>query len=1531
MKFLRIFGLFVLVSGFVFGNAFSAGSEPSTVQSITLSANGGEPDNTLYEFNSTFYCDYEASKAIGINANIFTRCERQKPTKAGAGAFNGYYSDASGGTQMIDSDGVIIQENFVAGTVSDTWYAHYDEVVTNPCTPFMLKPAPSGFSGNNCLDYYTPTLHQQAPSIDNGCMPAARTGYTFGGYKDELNFTWYDNNLSPTTGQWPEYLCDADEVILTAIWNGNCNTISFNDNNVGDTNVNANNTQRKSTGEVAWLDVNPIDPNSCGKPLGTNPTAQIPTNANATFMGYYTTRGTSGSQIFDANGAATDYGTNTWTINTNTVLYAHWQCDAGYTWNEEKHTCDQKKGEAVYKCYTGDEPGVSDEPAIGQDYAVKPLGFYSSCENVLGGNFSGWLFSGDMYGTMHVPGDVISDWDYNDNQSFVPGYTATFSCDNNYWTGNSSSQLVSLGAEILVPEMTCTPKQEYVGWLDTTNTQWHATRSATNSPIYGESCGAGEVTANGDGESDFSYNCPTNLTFTPSGGFINRTIHLSCNGHEEDITVTYEQRNQISELVEAALNNLCGAGSCSAPSLLPHGHWEICSDYWPDGFNFSGLEDIGNGCYSTSPNYPHFDLTQLNQYWNQIGTFSISSIWVCPKYVKYQCNDDSNPVYNDTGAYTAYNGEGYSILTHQTVGCTDAAYNFVNWKLDGSDDTYYSENADVDPWPYETDVTLVAQWGDAKSYDITYYYDGTASWGTGNHPGTYTADDLPLTINAVMTRDHSIFVGWCDDAALTQNCAAPRTIPTGTTGDVHFYAKWECEGGYALDSQTGLCEPCPENHYSTGTQCVPCEDGFSAPAGSSDASACSKTCSVACVWNASVCPLNASCNPDMTSNPNNGTVNQTQQHDNGECYDEQTQQLLSPIECEFDFDCEPGYTLNTSGDVCVAKQYAVKYKCSVDDNNPYPDPTQAVFGQTYTILGLGDTGCTNEGHNFLGWQFGDIGTTYYQPGGIMWNFTDENPVFTAVWGDANTYTITYKPNYVGADQSDLTQTVTYGGTFFTPGAGTFHRDGYQMIKWGDDGTTPSQSYPLLGQEYMYNNTSNIDLYALWEQCAAGTYSVDSTCTDCPPEYPKSTQGASAISQCYKDCSKPCTTVACPEHSQCTQSSETYSGIEYYNSTCSAVPQACTITDITCDANYYLDGTTCKPCPDGYPHSDANATSQSQCYHDCETPCGTLEPCPEHAICTYGVKPNPGAWYYNTSACDARALECPVTAFICDDGYEQDDDHCEPCPAGTYGTGGVCTPCQDGFVSETGATACTPCQAGTYESNNQCLPCEAGYISAEAATACTPCQANTYWLNETTCEDCPEGYTSAQASTSIDQCLLSSCPGGQHMNHGECQDDVIPCDAPHATNAERTWNPALNAYGSCQILECEDGYHIASNACVPDDGLCTVPNGRGERTWNGTAWGACENVECDPGFTPNSAGNACERCPNYMGDDGQPAVSSYASGCEIASCMYQGQKYALINDNCEPICQTTTDDSGSKHWDNTQKKCVRTCNPGYKMW
>ena len=167
-----------------------------------------------------------------------------------------------------------------------------------------------------------------------------------------------------------------------------------------------------------------------------------------------------------------------------------------------------------------------------------------------------------------------------------------------------------------------------------------------------------------------------------------------------------------------------------------------------------------------------------------------------------------------------------------------------------------------------------------------------------------------------------------------------------------------------------------------------------------------------------------------------------------------------------------------------------------------------------------------------------------------------------------------------------------------------------------------------------------------------------------------------------------------------------------------------------------------------------------------------------------------------------------------------------------------------------------------------------------------------------------------------------------------------CSAPNAIYAEKVWDYKLKAYSDCLVRECEYGFHIASNACVSDVQPCDVDNGAGFKEWDHdlNKWGECEASVCDPGYTSdpsmtNERTKQCGRCKNAYSIDGDLAATNFRRECEIASCLYQGERFDLQNNECVPICPTEeySDDTGTMKWNPTTKKCERTCFDGYTMW
>jgi uncharacterized repeat protein (TIGR02543 family) len=119
-------------------------------------------------------------------------------------------------------------------------------------------------------------------------------------------------------------------------------------------------------------------------------------------------------------------------------------------------------------------------------------------------------------------------------------------------------------------------------------------------------------------------------------------------------------------------------------------------------------------------------------------------------------------------------------------GFARAGYAFAGWnvRMDGGG-TSYADGASVHSLSSTkgATVTLYAQWTPV-SYAITYNLNGGTN---GANPETYTIEDAAIPL-ADPARAGFTFGGWHDNAEFS---GAPVTgIPTGSTGDKTFYARW---------------------------------------------------------------------------------------------------------------------------------------------------------------------------------------------------------------------------------------------------------------------------------------------------------------------------------------------------------------------------------------------------------------------------------------------------------------------------------------------------------------------------------------------------------------------------------------------------------------------------------------------------------------------------------------------------------------------------------------------------------------------
>ncbi len=808
------------------------------------------------DYDTGFYETYTLDSVAGHTfSDPIERIDgRQIPTNSNL-KFLGYYwcsdnsDDCDTPLQIIDADGRFTS-NHTFTKVDATIYPHWgceDEgyaLVDGVCVPkYTIKyqcdpndPDSTQYGTGVTDENVTPlSSYTTRTAADAGCNRPGYDGYSW-------RYGTGNGQTVLSNVQIPAGVVDAlaasavDGVItLKAQWGVQCHKITFNDNNESDTNVNG--VLYRRTDDPQWYTI------ECKSP--TDPSLDMPTFEGHVFAGYYDD-GTqpAATQVFDAELNDVVSGTMGWNPVTDTTLYAHWDCPAGY--HLENDECVQDIT-VTYKCWSGDETGKSDTAISGSPYTVRNIDWYGDCvinNNLLQdgtGSFEGWLFSGDNQIWPHDGdgGDVIPQWTWNSGQTFVAAYPAKFTCDTTYWAGSApAEQITVLGETLTMPAMNCIPKPDYVGWLNP-NTEWvssYANDLAT--PVTGATCTAGDISVAPG--ATFNWVCPTDLLFQPTDNLITKTITVSCgenNPHTGTFEMTYDNQETINDAIIQWFADNCG-GHCSNPTDTAGQAWgykKVCADEWggqeiPDEWTHIG-EDIpratGYACYATPAGTSVEDILRAIDMAN-ITNLNITSISYCPHYVNYKCSDEATEAYTDS-LYAVFN-KPYTTLTHQAAECENG-HAFVNWKPEGRDNPLYGEGESVEEWPFNEDVTLVAQWGNAVDYQIIYHMNGDAEWNGGVHPDTYTVDGLPLEITGVLRREHSVFLGWCDDAGLTQNCGQPRTIPAGTTGTVHFYAKWECAKPYHLNPAGTACEPCPAGTYWVNGACEPCPEYYSSNPG----------------------------------------------------------------------------------------------------------------------------------------------------------------------------------------------------------------------------------------------------------------------------------------------------------------------------------------------------------------------------------------------------------------------------------------------------------------------------------------------------------------------------------------------------------------------------------------------------------------------------------------------------------------------------------------------------------------------------
>ncbi len=491
--------------------------------------------------------------------------------------------------------------------------------------------------------------------------------------------------------------------------------------------------------------------------------------------------------------------------------------------------------------------------------------------------------------------------------------------------------------------------------------------------------------------------------------------------------------------------------------------------------------------------------------------------------------------------------------------------------------------------------------------------------------------------------------------------------------------------------------------------------------------------------------------------------------------------------------------------------------------------------------------------------------------------------------------------------------------------------------------------------YYYEKTTTVDDCI---EAGFGYYSPTNNTNRiaCPSNGETETKTSSSASQCFR------TDMICTVQNGSGEQTCNYDEASgKYTAKC----QTCNVT--MCDEGFSIVSNACIMCPEGsicengeqktcssltggeYPYSDEGTTNVANCYRNCAVS--------ENAASMSGKD------YYKSQD------TCKITKCLA--GYTLDNNVCKICPAGNF-CNGINTPSAPGeditSCSDLGDGSWNLSLPGGTEESSCYQKCEVYDVingtaypikdtvfypeecqfegKSDTGNPCeiidgvcieTSCNSD-YEMKDGICVPCDREHAISYKPTG--NCQVEKCSAGYHPKGTECVYDKQECDAPNAIAAEQTWDYKQNAFGTCKIIECASGYHLASNACVSDIQPCNVENGVGTKEWNHNTknWNECIATTCNPGYTNDPAESneplkQCGKCKNMYSVLGEIAATNFTQGCEIASCLYQGELYKLENNECIPICpqEEYEDETGTMVWDKSRKECIRTCKDGYTMW
>ncbi|ESU43038.1 Variant-specific surface protein, partial [Giardia duodenalis] len=361
---------------------------------------------------------------------------------------------------------------------------------------------------------------------------------------------------------------------------------------------------------------------------------------------------------------------------------------------------------------------------------------------------------------------------------------------------------------------------------------------------------------------------------------------------------------------------------------------------------------------------------------------------------------------------------------------------------------------------------------------------------------------------------------------------------------------------------------------------------------------------------------------------------------------------------------------------------------------------------------------------------------------------------------------------------------------------------------------------------------------------------------------------------------------------------------YFGDTCTACHQSCR----TCSA---ADENSCTACAEGT-HFLGAASGKGKCVSCGDASGSTWKGVANCVKCNKPVNENTPAvctecadnYYLKTDGATScvAAGQCNNGFFSttdssnkkvcvkCSDKTSGGIDGCAKCslttsPAGAGATV-TCTECTSNKLSPLGDVCLVACPASTYDSSNVCTPCHTSCSSCfdAASTSCIACYPGSV-LNRTT--------DSSTAGTCIPECtgryaencekdMCTAVLGGSRYC-SKCKSGFVPVDGLCVSATTRALTGCISkGDGTCSA--CTDKYFLESGGCYqaaayPGSTLCSQ-----------AASGKCTN--CANGQTADQQTGSCPVCPagcsKCSGSSGSETCSEclvgyYKSGTSCVKC------------------------------------------------